>query len=345
MVPAISVSVAPTSALIPVNATQQFTGNVNYDPAGKGVAWAPVQTGASCAPACGTFSPTSTDSGMATTYTAPAAVPPVAGVDVTATSISDHTKSGIAPITLTNGTVKLVPAKLDYGQVKYQNPLNHQLLSKTLGLTLTNVGSSALNISSMVATTHFTQTNDCGTSVGAGMNCTVKVIFTPGAVGVFTGTLAINDSSSDSPQVVPLSGEGVAILGHSVHAAVAAEQTVAAPAPTGPNTVGTRVAHFVDSTREDPFAGNGSKRELMVRFWYPTGVTSDCKPAEYTSPAVWSYFSQLMGVPLPEVKTNSCEDAIVASGAHPVVVPFLQPVPTTMSVPSAMSEICICCHI
>jgi len=26
------------------------------------------------------------------------------------------------------------------------------------------------------------------------------------------------------------------------------------------------------------------------------------------------------GVPLPEVKTNSCEDAIVASGAHPVVV-------------------------
>jgi predicted dienelactone hydrolase len=319
-VPAISVSVSPSSALIPVNATQQFTGNVNYDPAGKGVTWAPVQAGASCAPACGTFSPTSTDSGMATTYTAPAAVPPVAEVDVTATSISDHTKSGIAPITLTNGTVKLVPAKLDYGHVKYRNPLNHQLLSKTLELTLTNVGSSALNISSMVATTHFTQTNDCGTSVGAGMDCTVKVIFTPGAVGVFTGTLAINDSSSDSPQVVPLSGEGVAILGHSVHAAVAAEQTVAAPAPTGPNTVGTRVAHFVDSTREDPLAGNGSKRELMVRFWYPTGVTSDCKPAEYTSPAVWSYFSELMGVPLPEVKTNSCEDAIVATGAHPVVV-------------------------
>jgi len=105
-----------------------------------------------------------------------------------------------------------------------------------------------------------------------------------------------------------------------VPSAMAAEQTATAPAPTGPNRVGTRVAHFVDSTREDPFAGNGSKRELMMRFWYPTGGTSDCKPAEYTSPAVWSYFSQLMGVPLPEVKTNSCEDAIVASGAHPVVV-------------------------
>jgi predicted dienelactone hydrolase len=319
-VPAISVSVAPTSALIPVNATQQFTGNVNYDPAGKGVTWAPVQAGVKCAPVCGTFSPTTTESGVATIYTAPTAVPIVAGVDVTATSISDASKSGIARITLTNGTVKLVPAILDYGHVKYRNPLTHQLGSKTLSLVLTNVGSSALNISSMVTTTHFIQTNDCGTSVGAGMSCTVKVVFTPGAVGTFTGTLTLADSSADSPQVVPLSGEGVAVLGPVVQAAVAAKQALAAPAPTGPNSVGARVVHFVDAMRADPFAGNGSQRELMVRFWYPTGVTSDCKPAEYTSPAVWSYFSELMGVPLPEVKTNSCEDAIVASGAHPVVV-------------------------
>jgi predicted dienelactone hydrolase len=318
-IPAISVQVVPTSALMPVNATQQFTGNVNYDPAGKGVTWAPVQGGASCAPVCGTFSPASADSGVATTYTAPPAVPTVAGVDLTATSISDTSKSGIATITLTNGTVKLVPAKLEYGHVKYRNPRTNQLLSKSLLLTLTNEGSSALNISGMVTTTHFSQTNDCGASVAAGISCTVTVKFTPGAIGTFTGTLAINDSSPDSPQVVPLSGQGVAIFGASVPAAIAAEQAVAAPAPTGPNRVGTRTAHFVDSTREDPFAGNGTKRELMVRFWYPTG-TSDCKPADYTTPAVWSYFSQLMGVPLPEVKTNSCEDAIVANGAHPVVV-------------------------
>lgn len=319
-VPAIGVSVAPTSALIPVNATQEFTGTVSFDPAGKGVTWTPVQAGASCAPICGTFSPTTTDSGAATTYTAPAAVTTVTGVDLTATSISDASKSGIAAITLTNGTVKLVPAKLDYGHVKYINHYTHKLLSKSLTLMLANVGSNSLNISSMVATPHFAETNDCGASVAAGVSCTVTVTFTPGAVGTFTGTLTITDGSSDSPQVVPLSGEGTQGLGASVSSAVAAEQTATAPAPTGPNSVGTRVVHFVDSTREDPFAGNGSKRELMVRFWYPTGATSDCKPAKYTSPAVWSYFSQLIGVPLPEVKTNSCEDAIVASGAHPVVV-------------------------
>jgi predicted dienelactone hydrolase len=247
-------------------------------------------------------------------------VPTVAGVDLTATSISDTTKSGIAAITLTNGTVKLIPAKLDYGHVKYQNPLTHKLLSKTLTLMLTNTGSSALNISGMVTTTHFTQTNDCSASVGTGMGCTVTVIFTPGAIGTFTGTLTINDDSPDSPQIVPLSGEGVAHLGASVPAAVANQQTATVPTPTGPNTVGTRVVHFMDPTRKDPFAGDGSKRELMVRFWYPTGSISTCKPAEYTSPAIWRYFSQLAGVPLPEVKTNSCEDAIVAGGAHPVVV-------------------------
>ena len=319
-VPAISVSVAPTSALIPVNATQDFTATVSFDPAGKGVTWAPVQAGVSCAPICGTFSLPTTDSGVATTYTAPPAVPTVPGVDLTATSISAASKSGIAAITLTNGTVKLVPANLDYGHVKYRNPLTGQLLSKDLTLTLANVGNSSLNISSMVTTTHFTQTNDCGSAVAPGHSCTVTVKFTPGAVGTFTGTLTISDGSTDSPQVVPLAGEGTSGFGPPVAAAVSTEQTVTAPAPTGPNSVGTRVAHFVDSTREDPLAGNGSKRELMVRFWYPTGVTSDCKPAEYTSPAVWSYFSQLMGVPLPEVKTNSCEDATVASGAHPVVV-------------------------
>jgi dienelactone hydrolase len=77
---------------------------------------------------------------------------------------------------------------------------------------------------------------------------------------------------------------------------------------------------LVDSTSDDPLLGNGSKRELLVRFWYPATLRQDCKPAEYTSPAVWSYFSQLVGVPLPEVKTNSCQDAAIANGAHPVVV-------------------------
>jgi dienelactone hydrolase len=77
---------------------------------------------------------------------------------------------------------------------------------------------------------------------------------------------------------------------------------------------------LVDSSRQDPFLENGTKRELMVRFWYPASLDQPCKPAEYTQPAVWNYFSQLMGHALPEVRTNSCLDAPVSNGAHPVVV-------------------------
>ena len=54
---------------------------------------------------------------------------------------------------------------------------------------------------------------------------------------------------------------------------------------------------LVDSTRDDPFLADGTKRELLVRFWYPASLDQGCEPAEYTSPAVWSYFSQLAEIP------------------------------------------------
>lgn len=64
----------------------------------------------------------------------------------------------------------------------------------------------------------------------------------------------------------------------------------------------------------------GVNREVLVRFWYPASLTQDCQPAQYASPQVWNYFSKLVGVPLPAVTTNSCWNAQVAGGAHPVVV-------------------------
>ena len=313
-VPAISVGpVTPSSALIPINAMQQFTATVNYDPANAGVNWDTVQTGGSCGSACGSFTPTSTASGAATTYTAPAAVPANPAVTISATSVTDATKSGTASITLTNGTVKLVPAALNFGNVKHNR-------TKSMTLALTNTGTTALTISGMTTTTHYSETNDCGSSVAAGASCTITVKFTPGGSGSFSGTLTINDSSTDSPQVVPLSGKGTAIAAAVIPTAISAQWSVTAPAPTGPSRVGTRIVHLVDSAREDPFAGSGSKRELMVRFWYPAAVDGECIPAEYTSPAVWGYFSQLVRLPLPEVKTNSCQDTAIAAGPHPVVM-------------------------
>jgi len=76
----------------------------------------------------------------------------------------------------------------------------------------------------------------------------------------------------------------------------------------------------VDEKRADPYLSNGQERELLVRFWYPAAANTNCTPAEYTSPGVWNYLAQIEKVAPFKVKTNSCTDAPVAAGKHPVVV-------------------------
>ena len=53
------------------------------------------------------------------------------------------------------------------------------------------------------------ETNTCGASVAAGKNCSIAVSFKPTTTGSRTGTLAIIDNASGSPQATSLSGTGV----------------------------------------------------------------------------------------------------------------------------------------
>jgi dienelactone hydrolase len=320
---AVAVSVTPRSALLPINATQDFMATVTHDPATKGVTWTVTQNGAACSSGCGTAAPSSTASGSPTTFTAPATVPLNPPVALNAVSVEDTTKSSGAAITITPGQVKLVPASLTFAALAGQTSPSQQA-------TLTNTGSTTLNITSITASGPFAQTNTCGTSVPAGMSCTIKITFHPASSGHFTGNVTIVDDSADSQQIVGLSGQGFqgcraqikeTLSGAPVRSALATFGTAAVPSPTGPSRVGSRVMRLVDSKRDEPFLENGSKRELLVRFWYPAALgQTACKPAEYTPPEVWSYFSQLMGLPLPAVTTNSCMDAPITDGAHPVVV-------------------------
>lgn len=80
--------------------------------------------------------------------------------------------------------------------------------SSSRSLTLLNTGGTALTISSIAMTDSFAQTNDCGSSVNAGSNCTFNVTFTPASPGGLSGTLSIYDNAADSPQTVALSGTG-----------------------------------------------------------------------------------------------------------------------------------------
>jgi len=315
--------------LIPVTIQQQFTATVANDPANQGVKWSLSQGSTACSPGCGNISPSTTASGSATTYTGPSSVPSGGAVTLTATATSDSTKSVTANITVSSGTVKLVPASLDFGS-RFTGST-----SPPQSITLTNTGSSALTMGGLTITGSdakdfaLASSTPCGASIAAAGKCNINVTFKPSNFGSKSATLSINDSSSDSPQQVALSGKGIihctaqikkTLSSTPARTALATLGTVTAPLPTGPDNVGTRTMRLVDSNREDPFLENGSRRQLLVRFWYPATLNQPCTTAEYTPRQVWSYFSQLVRLPLPAVTTNSCQDAQVAEGTHPVVV-------------------------
>src|ERR1700674_2955379 len=107
-VPGITVTVGPPSASpLKVNATAQVTATVTGDAAAKGVTWT-----VSCAvAACGSVSPAMTASGVAATYTAPAASP--AGnltVTITAASVTNSAATGSTTETITGITISIAPA-------------------------------------------------------------------------------------------------------------------------------------------------------------------------------------------------------------------------------------------
>lgn len=85
--------------------------------------------------------------------------------------------------------------------------------STAQNVTLSNPGTAPLSITSIafsggtVAT--FSETNNCGASLGAGASCTIAVTFTPTAIGAASTTLTVTDSVA-GPQIVAISGTGVA---------------------------------------------------------------------------------------------------------------------------------------
>ena len=71
-------------------------------------------------------------------------------------------------------------------------------------VTLTNANSSAITVTSITATSDFSETNTCGSSVAANGSCTISVTFSGTSSGTVTGSLAIVDTSGT--QTVALTG-------------------------------------------------------------------------------------------------------------------------------------------
>jgi hypothetical protein len=75
-------------------------------------------------------------------------------------------------------------------------------------VTITNTGTAAASLTSIVASGDYTMTSTCGSSLAAGASCPANVSFRPTASGTRTGTLTINSNASNSPTTVSLTGTG-----------------------------------------------------------------------------------------------------------------------------------------
>jgi FtsP/CotA-like multicopper oxidase with cupredoxin domain len=129
-------------------------------------------------------------------------------------TITDNSSTGSTQtISLTgNGTIPV--AGLSTTSLKSFGNVNVGATSAAQSVTLSNSGTASLSIASIVAPTQFAQTNDCGSSLGVGANCTISVTFKPTAAGAKSGTLTITDNSNgvaNSVQNVALTGTGVLV--------------------------------------------------------------------------------------------------------------------------------------
>lgn len=133
--------------------------------------------------------------------------PTYAGARTAAVTVTD-TSAGSPLSVILSGTGTGVPiAAVSPSSLTFSN----QDVGTTSSLqtaTLSNTGSATLSALSIVASSDFAQTNNCGSSVAPGATCIISVTFKPGGTGTRTGSVTITDNASDSPQLISLSGTG-----------------------------------------------------------------------------------------------------------------------------------------
>ncbi len=115
--------------------------------------------------------------------------------------------------------------------------------SATLDFTLSNAGPGAFSIGSAnVGAAPFSRvtagvTNNCGTTLAAGFNCTIHAAFQPTAGGTFNGTVDVSGTGPGGT-LVTVSGSPIAISGTALQAVVGF--TVPANMTTTPGTNATK---------------------------------------------------------------------------------------------------------
>ena len=150
---------------------------------------------------CGTSVPAGGSCKITVTFT-----PATTGTQTASVSITDNAPNSPQSIPLSGvgvlPAVAFSPASLTFpNQVVYTK-------SKAQKVMLTNTGLGILTISSIAATSQFSQTNTCAATLSPKAKCTISVAFAPTTIGPLTGSVSVSDNAPGNPQTVPLNGTG-----------------------------------------------------------------------------------------------------------------------------------------
>ncbi len=133
--------------------------------------------------------------------------PPESG---TLTVVDNAQNNGTQTVGLTGGvtnTISVSPSQLSFGNQ------NVNTTSAAQTITVSNTGTAAILIPSIVVPPGFAETDNCrslSNGLAPAASCTINVTFTPTSATSFTGNLSITDSAQGSPHTVMLMGTGTA---------------------------------------------------------------------------------------------------------------------------------------
>ncbi len=129
-------------------------------------------------------------------------------------TISDNTTGSPQSAALTGTGVAsgpnatLLPATVSISCQERLDPFPTCSCSANQVPTLSDFGSTDLSITSITTSGAFSESNTCGTSLGAGDSCTIDVELRRGSTGTHSGTLLVTDNAPGSPQEVILTETG-----------------------------------------------------------------------------------------------------------------------------------------
>ena len=123
----------------------------------------------------------------------------------TVTVTDSLTGTGIASL------VSLAPASIAFGNQTTGTT------STNTAVTLTNTGTATLNITSVAltganASDFSTSGSTCGSTLGVSASCGLNVAFSPASTGSKTASLTFTTDAASSPNNIPLTGMGTAVL-------------------------------------------------------------------------------------------------------------------------------------